>query len=529
MTVRHSRSENFATTSMPSSSSTYSGSFEKHSFNLSRADSAVKPISVRTNSYSSPSVPFQLTTLERLLLARQNLGSPPAIVHAIRYPLAELPSRGFLEVRVSDLQFRLPRLNVYVAGAQTNRPRFENGPPWDAKEIVQEGHFSPNPHNDLDAEMSDILQSQEEAFTAQDFEQSPMFRVTILTSPRCNYGYIVPCFNHIMVDGCGALRLVHLLTAHGVHVPIEPFEKPSRLDDTVDLKPDARYLASIVFREIIVPKLPKPLQKKWKTKDPWPGERINAHPAESPSGFSFVRISLEVVDACKRAGKARGVRTFHPILKMAYMAAVWRVFGLGSTGTGNSLRLVALTSRDERRTRSGHSAVTGCYTTNPEYYTKVSGEQKFWSVTRAMANWLGDRGVFTGRYNNGVLNEIPEGLTPMDPNYDPARPTGWEQYLGERSDAAAPFRSSIGIFNLGVATLPQGAEDHAWSQTASPYGPVWNISVLTHEGGMRLSSVFRDGSAVTKAQTDALLDVLKVVLERIAFNDLDTTIDRLTG
>ncbi|BEJ14102.1 hypothetical protein CspHIS471_0312760 [Cutaneotrichosporon sp. HIS471] len=527
MTMRHSRSEHF-TPRMPSSSSTDSSSFEKHSFNLARMDSAQKSISARS-SFSGPSVPFQLTTHERLILVRQNFGTPHVIVHAIRYPLAHLPSREFLEIRVSDLQFRLPRLNVCVAGAHTNQPRFENGAPWAAKEIVQEGLFSPDVHNDLDAEMNEILQSQEQAFAAQDFNHSPMFRVAILTSPNCDYGYFVPCFNHLMVDGRGSLRLVHLLTAHGVNVPIEAFEKPARLDDTLDLKPDVRYLTPIVFRELIVPKLPKSLQKKWKAKDPWPGERINSHPADSPSAFSFARVSLEVVEACKRAGKARGVRTFHPILKMAYMAALWRVFGPGSTGSGNSLRLVCLTSRDERRTRSGHSAITGCYVTNPEYYTKVSGEQKFWSVTRTMGNWLCDRGVLTGRYNHGMLHEIPEGLTPLDPNYDPARPTGWEQYFGDRMDAAAPFRNSIGIHNLGIAALPHGAEDHAWCQTASPFAPVWNINVISHEGGLRLSVVFRDGSAATKVQTEALLHVLQVILERIAFDESDTTIDRLTG
>ncbi len=477
----------------------------------------------------TPSLTPTVTSHERLILARQNLGAAHAIVHAVRYPLPELPSRGFLEVRVSDLQFRLPRLNVSIAGPTSNQPRFENGAPWAAKEIVQEGYFAPNPHNDLDEEMASILSSQEEAFAAQDFDQSPMFRVSILTSPDREYGYFVACFNHVMVDGRGALRLVHLLTAHGVNLPIEAFEKPARLDDTLDLKPDARYLAPIVFREIIVPKLPKPLQKKWKAKDPWPAERIGNHPTESPGAISFARVSLEVVEGCKRAGKARGVRTFHPILKMAYMAALWRVFGPGSTSTGNSLRLVALTSRDERRTRSGHSAITGCYVTNPEYYTKVSGEHRFWSVTRTMANWLSDRGVFTGRYNNGILNEIPDGLTPMDPNYDPAQPTGWEQYVGGRASAAAPFRNSIGVHNLGMAALPQGAEDHAWSQTPSPYAPVWNINVLSHEGGLRLSAVFRDGSAVTKVQTDALLHILQVVLERIAFDESDTTIERLTA
>lgn len=442
--------------------------------------------------------------------------------------MSELPSREFLEIRVSDLQFRLPRLNVCVAGAKTNQPRYENGAPWAAKEIVQEGRFAPNAHTDLDAEMAAILQSQEEAFAAQDFEQSPMMRVTLLTSPEREYGYLVACFNHIMVDGRGALRLVHLLTAHGVNLPIEAFEKPARLDDTLDIKPDARYLAPIVFREIIVPKLPKSLQKKWKAKDPWPGERVGSHPADAPGALSFARVSLDVVERCKRAGKARGVRTFHPILKMAYMAALWRVFGPASTSAGHSLRLVALTSRDERRTRAGHSAVTGCYVSNPEYYTKVSGDHKFWSVTRTMANWLSERGVFTGRYNNGLLYEIPDGRTPMDPNYDPAQPTGFEQYIGARAAAAAPFRNSIGVHNLGMARLPQGAEDHAWSQTASPYAPVWNINVISHEGGLRLSSVYRDGSAVTKAQTDALLHVLQVVLERIAFDESDTTIERLT-
>lgn len=469
-----------------------------------------------------------VTSHERLILSRQNLGHAHALVHAVKYPLHEMPSREFLEVRVGELQVRLPRLNACVVNAKTNRPCYESGAPWAAKEIVQDGLFSA--FDDTEEEMTSILHSEEERFTSQDFDHSPMWCVALLTSPEREYGYLVACFNHLIVDAPGSLRLVHLLTARGINLPVESFDHPKRMDDTIDLKPDARYLTPIVFREIMVPKLPKSLQKKFKAKDPWPGERVALHPVEAPGAISFASIPTKVVEMCTSQGQPRGVKTFHPILKMAYMAALWRVFGPGASGAGNSLRLIGLTSRDERKSRLGHSAVTGCYISSSEYTTKVAGEHKFWSSTRNMTSWLNDRGIAVGRYNHGVLYHIPDPeITEMDPHYDPALPTGWEQHWAQRAAAPAPFRNSFAIHNIGTARLPQGAEDHAFSQTASPYAPVWNVNVLTHEGGLRLSTVYRDGCATTRAQTEALLRVMKRVLGRIALGEADTTIADLTS
>lgn len=482
---------------------------------------------IRRSSSFETRLTAAVTSHERLILSRQNLGHPHAIVHAVKYALHELPSREFLEVRVGELQVRLPRLNACVIHSKTDHPCYESGAPWAAKEIVQDGGFTPI--DDNDAEMAMILHNETERFDSQDFDHSPMWQVSLLTSPDAEYGYLVACFNHLVVDGRGSLRLVHLLTARGINLPVESFDQPKRLDDTIDLKPDARYLTPILFREAIVPKLPKPLQKKFKAKDPWPAERVGSHPTEAPGNICFCTVPLSTIEMCKEQGKVRGVKTLHPILKMAYMAALWRVFA--SNPPYQSVRLIGLTSRDERKSRLGHSAVTGCYVTNPEYTTKISGFDRFWSEARQLSSFLkGQRGIELGRFNNGVLYHIPDSdINELDPQYDPHMPTGWERHWAQRAAASAPFRTSLAIHNLGAARLPQGAEDHAWSQTASPYAPVWNINVLTHEGGLRLSTVFRDGCGATKAQTDMLLAVMKRVLGRLTLGEADQTIAELTA
>jgi hypothetical protein len=107
MSMRHSRSEAFIS-SMPSSPSTYSSSYEKHSFNLSRTDSG-KPGSGRS-SLTLPTVPFQRKSLSVRHRTVANANSHLARAPAPRPPEPRISPRHCPRRPVSAARAAVPRV-----------------------------------------------------------------------------------------------------------------------------------------------------------------------------------------------------------------------------------------------------------------------------------------------------------------------------------------------------------------------------------------------------------------------------------
>lgn len=462
---------------------------------------------------------------------RQNVGHPQAIVHVLPYPAEYLPTPEFLKKRIVELQVRLSRLYARPMDSYTNHPSFEAGDgPYAPETILKEGHFIPMPF-DHGEEMATILRNETASFEALDFHdrKQPLWSIRLLFGPDgCTRSYLVAAFNHIIVDTRGALRLVHALTMRSIEALVpEPFETTTRMDDTVKIKPSARFLAPMVFRELILPRLPKIVQNKLIKEDPWPANHVARTPLNCTQNISWSALPEATVQRLKTQAKRRGVNNLHSMLKTAYMTAVWRVFGPTFT---NPFFVIGATIIDERQPKLGHAFVSGVYNSVVECQLNLTGDERWWPLTGDVAHCItSSRAIADGRMTVGLLNNIPDPeVNGSAPDFDPRVPTGWEKYFVERASSATPFRASVTTFNVGTTSLPEEALDWIWAQTASPLGPAMYINFIGHEGGIRMTSSYRDGAAVTKFQVDVVHAVWLRVLERVATGESEKSITDLT-
>ncbi len=454
---------------------------------------------------------------ERYSLMRQNTGHPHVILHIVSYPAGALPSRATLERRVDALQATLPMLSARVVGAHTTKPGYVPGAVWPASAIVHEAPAVPDSMAAYKAAM--------DAFTASSVAdaQVPTWRVTRF--PSDTEGYLALALNHLIVDGRGsALLLAALLADLDSPCPVQPeaWDKPTTFDDTIPTTPSLGFLLPIVFRELLLPKLPRFVQTPFLAGDCWPGAR----PGDPLTcGWDILLLSLQpdLIAKVKAAGTARGIRTLHPLLKMAYCAAMWRVFAK------DSLHLTVDTARSERDPALGHAAITHNYVSSTMWDATLGAEDGFWARMRELAHAIGPAGVLPGRMTMGLLRHIPDPeVDEKAPGYDPQRPTGWEKYFVERAQSGRPFRDSMAMSNLGRVKLPPGASDAWWGQTATPFGSAIMANAIGHEGGVRISSAFR--LVVTDAeQVKEVHATMLRVFERMTGEGEDITLANITS
>ncbi|KAL1413083.1 hypothetical protein Q8F55_000832 [Vanrija albida] len=457
-----------------------------------------------------------LGVMDRYMLVRANTGRPQALIHVVTYPEDALPSRQFLEARVAELQERLPMLYCRVVGADTNRPGFAlNSAPWAAKSIVQDGFFAATPGTELD-EATAVLRDQLARFEARD-PTEPMWAVTRVTGgPADDRAYLVVTVSYLIADSRAVERLTRALTAPDIaYVAPEEWNAPTRFDDTFSLRPSARFIAPVFYREMVLPRLPKAIQAKLRKEDPWPGTRVDRSPLVCGSGILAASIPPPMVARLRDQAKKHHVGSLHAVYKMAFTAAIWAVFLSKDAGAH---RIIGATARDDRRPELGHSAMTHNYVQSPEYDTRVGGSVGFWAAARQLGDYLrSGTTAAEARMTLGLLNHIPDPeVDCAAPDFDPSAPTGWERFFIERSTSPTPFRNSFAVTNLGVSELPEGARDQLWGQSASPFAPVYNVQLVEHAGGVRMTSVFCEGAAVTTAQTRLVHAMWEHILARVA-------------
>ncbi|TXT15969.1 hypothetical protein VHUM_00472 [Vanrija humicola] len=462
------------------------------------------------------------------MLVRQNAGRPQGLIHVVTYPEDALPSREFLEERVMALQERLPMLYSRVINRHTNRPGYAlNDAPWPANDILTEGFYSSGPGSELEQATS-VLRDQLARFEARDFDKEPMWSVSrIVGGPMDDSAYLVVCVAYVMADTRAAERLTKALTAPNIdYIAPEPWNTATRFDDTFSLRPSARFIAPIFYREIVLPRLPKSVQAKLRKEDPWPGTNVDRSPLVCGSGILAASVPPTTVARLREQAKRHHVASLHAVYKMAFTSAIWGVF---LSDEVEPKRIIAATARDDRRTELGHSAMLHNYVQSPEYDTKVSGGQSFWASARQLSDYLrAGTTAAEARMTLGLLTQIPDpDVDAASADFDPAAPTGWERFFIQRAASATPFRNSYAITNTGYTELPAGATDQLWGQSPSPFAPVFNLNLFEHEGGVRMTAVFCEGAAVTMEETRMLLATWELILHRIAESAGNTTIAEL--
>jgi hypothetical protein len=344
-------------------------------------------------------------------------------------------------------------------------------------------------------EQAIILHAEVDRMEQQDFDVTPLWRVTILTSTGVARAYLAVSVQHEIADGMGLLTLAHALLAPSIDdLPYEALDKIPSHENTVPCAPSVRQLLALVWCEVLVPALPAFLQPYLRPPRAWPATDIAAPPMDCPWDIFILALSPAFLDGLKAAGSANGVPALHTTLQLAYALSVWQVLA----HTREGLPMTLGTPKSERRADLGHAHCTGNYVASFELHLRPRADDAFWPVAAQLSTSLRSASELAlARGRIGVLAHIPHPWTPV---------------FATSAAGPAPYINSVYVSNLGRTNLPTGAVDAIWTQGASPFGPApLAANVLGHEGGMRIATVWREASV---ANRDEVLEVERI-FERI--------------
>jgi len=337
----------------------------------------------------------------------------------------------------------------------------------------------------------------------QNIDTGILWQVTRYTSATTSF--LALSSDHALLDGRGLFKLLDYLVRDDISDLLhESVADVPRLEDTLNVKPDAMLLLGLVYRELFVPKLPSFLQAYLVAPPSWPTGQVSIAPNQCPPIYTLLDLPLQTVVGLKAAGRLHQVQTLHPILKLSYAVAIWSVVGRPS-----SMQLQSPAS--VRDTKLGHSQCTACYTASHSVPFQPTSGSDFWKEAAAIGAYMSSAiGKRRALQEIGSLSLVPDYTS----SADGLHPTGWEKFFSEKMDNKK-YSGSLEISNIGHVDLPTGANDLCWGQAASPLSTPFGISVVGHLGGLRVAGAFRDGSVVDSAAIESVHQVWKRVLDRL--------------
>ncbi|WVQ73332.1 hypothetical protein IAR50_002900 [Cryptococcus sp. DSM 104548] len=451
-----------------------------------------------------------LSLHERFSLARRNAGHPPILTIAAAYPTSSsAPTRDFLEHRIAEIQAHFPQLYARVQGPRTTSPTqvLRDGP-WESSEVLKTGVYSA--HESTDKELAEVLLLDGKRMAGEDVERTPLWQITVYTSPAKTRVYVSLSLDHVLLDGKGMTILFRAILAKEIAgLPYEKLETTPRIEDTIDIKPSLAYLLPFIWDHLVLSRLPTFLQNYLAPAKAWPADLISASPLTSPAAFSLFTLPADEVSQLKAVAKSHGVPTLNPIFNAIYALAIWSKYRY----TLNPFRIVALSTRSERDAFLGHPHALGNYVSCHKIEIGIKAGDDFWAIARAVSDRLSSQqAISDARMLMGMLSHVPDGLyTSPTGDFDPLRPTLFEDFLIKGAEATAPLDTALAVSNLGFVHLPEGAEDLAWTQIADGVGnEAFSTAFIGHEGGVKIGTMFHDGVAVRK---DEVEDVEKLFME----------------
>ncbi|BEI81223.1 hypothetical protein CcaverHIS002_0203830 [Cutaneotrichosporon cavernicola] len=419
-----------------------------------------------------------LSLFERYVLACDETGHPMIITHVVSY--SKLPSLDELQERVLEAQSRLPLLRSVISGAYTCKPTFAvREQPFKPTEIVYECDAVGDAMAVLVAELK-IMRARKAG------AQTPLWRIGVYP------GLVAVTCNHVIADGMGSLGLVAAMTAprddplsvYALHME----EGTHRTyDETVMLRAGLGMIVKALWRELVIPILPRFIQR-WVTRsEPWPG-LCEASPLGRDWSILGASVDADTLGRLSAVGKQKGVKTLHPLIETAYTAAVWAVFH-----TDKPFHFIANTPRSDRNTSKGHSSLTGLYTSLFIRNHEFRARDDLWDLAR-------DSAAFLLSPSAGVVARKIVSMLRFIPNTEKNGTTGWMKYLTDRASCPSPFFEGIMVSNLGRFRLPPDAIDHIWGQACHPSSFAIGANVVGHTKGLRLTTVFWEGVPADSAQ-----------------------------
>lgn len=399
------------------------------------------------------------------------------MTYLYEYPLDQLPARDGLEARAQALGEAWEHLQIVIVDPRSSHPRIAIPVKWST--AVRDITLAPNL-----ADVSDIMTHELARFSALiSTDDAPQWQVSRLVLADQSLGYVAVTISHVLADGTGGMRLAETLLSSTAFSP-EPGLAP-RMEDYVSTWPRASFALRMAWEELFwKPALncvPAPISDRLRA-EPWPGTHVDA-PLERQSRSTVIDLlPAAELAALKAVCKAHDIDTLHPVIQTAFTTALWIIAG---RPTQPFKCLVPKRMRGDETTYA-----TGVSITAPLITTQHHDAQDFMHEARRVAGLLKDPTVL--RDGEALMRMI---------NFIGKEPSRWGRAEGYCSGLVEhyytntlPYAFSLSVSNLGKTTLPAGCSDMVWGQTSFALEVPLAASLIGHEGGLRMSLAYRDGS-----------------------------------
>lgn len=492
------------------------------------------------------------------------------ITYLYRYPsLSSLPVTEDLQNRVNSVQRSIHHLWSEVIDGETNKPKLRLRPegPWPASQIVRDDTYDASMADNTEEVEAKLLEMEIERMKARVIGRVVPWQVTRYipsgeyvnsrlssdtdktyisgVSTLCgdhpvkslidyhthssDPHYIAISIYHHIADGIGGLHLSQYLLNPSSSLIPQPSLAP-RMEDFISLSLSLPFLIGEAYHELLVPSLPKSLRSALTRQPCWPGENVKGRVTAYPEAQVTIHIPSSWTRALKYEGKAQGVPTLHPILESAYMMAMQEVLG-------NAECHIEICT--PMNVRSSQSQIGGVYTTSlhqsfpPSHLTPAHSNpthdclvETCWDLARATSlHHSSKTAKKLAKQKIGSLALIPDPKSFKSPHAENTKrrtKTGWEEFMWSSLDRPAPYRTSVAMSNLGnIGKFPSGCNGMRWSQSANPFEHALLISIAGHEGGIEVTTAFRDGCAAGREEVKKVSKRFKQILERLIQGDGD--------
>lgn len=420
-----------------------------------------------------------------------------------------------LRERITKVQELWPLLSVTVADQRTTKPKMQyRYSTWDPDQILANETYVAKP-NDPQADRDAIYETALRLFqTKISFDNDPLWRVFIFraSSDADNKRlYLSLTFDHVIIDGRGAVNLAKALVAKDIsQLPkedIQLYEK-SGLGQEMDEKPPYSFIASIMGRAIVYPRLPA-LMQRWLGEYPtWP-QRISQPTIDTRWRSAILDIPNDVIKKVKRVGPRHGITSLNSTLHTAWVVAVWVLFLQREEARSQAIKDVSI--KDLRDAGDPY-----CVGGHPTMYVWSSGilthRTRFWALAKSYEIVSTDpRSAEYGLNMMKMLN-LSENK-PINPEESKFRaPHSLELPAGDKRahtlreedslmkiNSLSPYTGLSGIWsNLSYVGLPEGAIDAVIGASGSATAPAFNPVLIGHENGTRVQNAYSDGAAMTE-------------------------------
>lgn len=134
--------------------------------------------------------------------------------------------------------------------------------------------------------------------------------------------------HHVLVDGRGLANLLEHLISDNIptEVAVEDLAVPPPMEHVHDTKPTLRYMLPILFKELLLPRLPSYIAAYFQSTPSW-----GTSPLDDAENHSQIQRRLLFFDEegfvkdMKRHAVQQGIKTLQPLIHTAAVIAVWHL------------------------------------------------------------------------------------------------------------------------------------------------------------------------------------------------------------